>query len=430
VNERNDEANVDDSGVRALRQVVDELRAEPEPQLDWYRVEGALLAKVELDAAARRRARPNPSWGALAAFAAAAAAVVMLLTSGGEKRVDATATDDARRLVDISELRTVAQDPESPPLYLVSSIERRSVIQSGDEPMRFTLPGVVVWTLAPSSRVVVDTVETPHVLTLEEGTVFAEVVPQHRSDQLIESFAVEAGGTRVAVHGTVFSVQRHHDRVSVDVSRGSVTIGPAGYRGATTGHLLVSPAMADFSLHDGKLVAIYPQRPQPAAVAVAKPQPAAANAVPMPGHPPLQPTSVRPWSATAPESAAAAKPASSTGFDGSSPDGSSDGATPAAAATDQPDQPPAANRPLTINEARALVVACLTASTSSPGQPNTVVTISSQVTAMLDATGAVKAVRFSPPLRPDIQQRCGGGLFGRSIQGSGSVSFRVTYAAR
>ena len=93
--------------------------------------------------------------------------------------------------------------------------------------LRTALPGVATWVIDPGSRVVVDSVAVPHVITLERGTVHAEVVPRNAGDELVETFAVVAGTTRVAVHGTVFSVARAGDRITVEVTRGAVTVGPA-----------------------------------------------------------------------------------------------------------------------------------------------------------------------------------------------------------
>ena len=78
------------------------------------------------------------------------------------------------------------------------------------------------------------------------------MTPRDPSEGLVEAFAVEVGGTRVAVHGTAFSVKREGDRVLVDVVHGTVAVGPVGHVGATTGHLLVGPSRASFSLDGGR----------------------------------------------------------------------------------------------------------------------------------------------------------------------------------
>ena len=71
-----------------------------------------------------------------------------------------------------------------------------------------------------------------------------------------------------------------------------------------------------------------------------------------------------------------------------------------------------------------MVTACLEAAMRSAD--GTMVTIGSEVSATLDAEGKVASVRFSPPLRPDLQTRCSGSLWGRAIESAGGrVSFSV-----
>ena len=241
-----------DNEVRALRQLVNELRDEPIPELDWDRVERGLLERIAPERFARRRQQQpkEGSLGKLLVFAAAAAAVLLLGIAN--QREPTAASSTAPRIVDLSAL-TAVQSPDAPPAYRVGQVAPSSTVVSGDKPVRFTLPGVASWTLAAHSRVTIKTVSVPHVLVLEKGSVLAEVVPRTSSDQLIETFAVEADNTRVAVHGTVFSVSREGERVTVEVRRGAVTVGPTGHRGITTGHLLVGPSRASFSLDGGRV---------------------------------------------------------------------------------------------------------------------------------------------------------------------------------
>src|SRR5690606_27787373 len=130
--------------------------------------------------------------------------------------------------------------------HRVDALVPGSVIESGAEPVQLSLEGVATWTLTPGSRARVRSISVPHVVELEHGTIVAEVVPRYDTSALIEAFAVEVGGTRVAVRGTVFSVERIGDMVDVEVTRGAVTVGPAGHRGPTTGVLLTSPARGVF----------------------------------------------------------------------------------------------------------------------------------------------------------------------------------------
>jgi hypothetical protein len=114
-------------------------------------------------------------------------------------------------------------------------LEQDGVVTSEDEPVSYRQEGRATWTLLPGSRVRVVSLGTagadgdptslpPVVLALEQGAIYAEVVPQTRP----ETFVIEVDRTRVAVHGTAFTVTRLGDRADVQVFRGSVAVGPVG----------------------------------------------------------------------------------------------------------------------------------------------------------------------------------------------------------
>jgi FecR-like protein len=401
----------DDGEVRALRQLVHELREAPPPELDWTGIEERLVTRIAKEHAPRRRRAPG--FGTVAVFAVAAAAAVMLLMGQASLRT-AIPQAAAPRAVDLTELATAPVEADELPLYRVATMTSNALVQSGDFPLRFTLEGVATWTLQPHSRAVVRTTAEPHVVSLEEGTLVAEVVPRSDTDALVESFAVEAGTTRVAVHGTIFSVERSGDRITVEVMRGSVAVGPTGHRGATVGHLLVSPTRASFSTVGGRLLEVLQPTPtEPPSIAANEPsdtpQPiAAAHESPAPVDDVTHPTE-------------APHPIALGGVNTPAPANEPANIEPA---------PAPVPRPLDVNEARALVVACITGAMGK-AQSDKVLTVSSDVTARSGADGTVQTVRFSPPLRADLQQRCAGALFGRSLAAGGaSISFRVTFAQR
>jgi len=281
------------------------------------------------------------------------------------------------------------------------------------------MSGFATWTLGAHSRVLVRSTALPYVLDLEQGSVQVDVVPRPADRGMVEAFAVETGGTRVAVHGTLFTVTRDPDGVTVDVARGSVTVGPAGYRGLTTGHLLVAPCRAAFSL-DGARQARWLPLPEPLegpAVAAATdealthggPGEAVARSstptdVPRPGEPSVSTPRTGNHSAAGPLAVAESVAPSEPG--------------PAApgepAAAPEPEQP----RPMTLAEAKRLITACLSTPTSSDGQSTVRVTISTQVTLRLGDDGRVVSVQFAPPLRPELQQRCAATVLGRTLTGA------------
>ncbi|MEI2708311.1 MAG: FecR domain-containing protein [Chitinophagaceae bacterium] len=91
-----------------------------------------------------------------------------------------------------------------------------------------------------------------HVVRLERGSLRVEVQPDLAKQGLVDVLAVEVGDTRVAVHGTAFTVSVREGEVVVEVEHGVVTVGPTGQRGATTGYQLPAGSRAAFSLDGGK----------------------------------------------------------------------------------------------------------------------------------------------------------------------------------
>lgn len=407
--------------IRRLRQIVEEVRQEPPPPMDWDAVEARLLARVAADDASRRRqAKAAPRWGALAGFAAAAAAVVMLASGVGGDTTDPATGQAAPDAVAHTDLVAVPQGPGEPTLYTLVGMPRHSAIQSGSEPMRFTLPGVVTWTLAPHSRVVLESVPVPrgpstmpHVVRLEQGRIDAEVVPRQDSNQLLEAFIVEAGATRVAVHGTVFSVERRADVVDVEVTRGSVTVGPAQHRGVTTGHLMVSPKRATFRA--GRVVrGDVAEAESPLAMAEDA-EPREDRAAAATGR-----SASRAPDSVPERTEVAAKPPATTA------PAQADEQDPEAREDEPADDAPTV---LSVAGAQGRVLGCLATAAPDASATGTKVTVSSQVTAVLAADGEVVSVQFAPPLRPDLQQRCAGVLFGQRIDGTGKVTFPVQLKA-
>jgi hypothetical protein len=344
------------------------------------------------------------------AFVAAAAAVVFLIATTSQRDVVVSSAEPKSTIVDVSKLATYPQEADSLPRYRVGALTPRSIVESGAEPLQMGLEGVATWTLGPNSRAVVRTTEMPHVVALERGSILAEVVPRHDTDSMVEAFIVEVGGTRVAVHGTVFSVERVGDAVHVEVTRGTVSVGPASYRGPTTGHVLASPARAEFDAATGAFVKRLPMhRPDgdSAARDVLKPS---AQLDPRPTPAPAQPSLAAPDDAVQPTHPAA--PTSNAP--------SSDAATPATSGSAEPATPAEVPK-LSVSQAQALISSCL----KRHAEHKTFV-ISSTLTVKLLADGQVNTMQFSPPLNPKFQAACGGSLFGKRIDGTGSVSFGVS----
>jgi ferric-dicitrate binding protein FerR (iron transport regulator) len=240
-----------DSAIRAVHALSREAADMPLPPVDWERIEQKLFSSVgeietpapaqPIAAAVAPTPAPARGFGSVwtAAFAAAAAVALVAGIDFGESPVPAPASARVSR----------APRPLRG-LTLGDSLELGGSVASKTQPLAYEKPGVVTFTLAPSSRVELVAADQdgdkPGALTiaLTEGSVHAEVEPQADG----EAFAVEVGHTRVAVHGTSFTVTRDADHVVVEVAHGSVAVGPTGYRGSTQGWLLVGPDRARFSL--------------------------------------------------------------------------------------------------------------------------------------------------------------------------------------
>jgi quercetin dioxygenase-like cupin family protein len=175
---------------------------EPLGDACWKRIENSVFAELDREpgAAPERPARTarvrRPAW-ALAGFAAAAvAAVIGLVVLQGRDNEGAGAAFEPSRIV------------------------------TADSPARLTL-GHAAITVAPQSSLWIRGAESRGVqVMLESGRVDCAVPP--RRDR--SAFVVQAGDVRVEVVGTRFSVERHGGEVSVQVSKGVVTVYHDGER--------------------------------------------------------------------------------------------------------------------------------------------------------------------------------------------------------
>jgi hypothetical protein len=417
--------------IRALRLMVNELRAEPPPELPWDAMEKRLLAKltpVPLAALAplapsigeRRptmlRAAPRPSsFSRALGFAAAAAVLALGIGSvAGSGRMPAPAAEAPRPV----EAASVALAPGGSGAHDLAELRAGDVIRADDVPVRFSQAGLVAWTLEPGSALRVRSTGMGHTVALERGSIRAEVTPRDPSEGLVEAFAVEVGGTRVAVHGTAFSVTIEGSQAIVDVEHGAVAVGPIGYAGATTGHLLVGPARASFSLDGGRSARLL-DRPSQAALAAIAPVPAVEpearidRAAPHDQETAPSIEHTAPVAAQAPGLVAAAHASTH----------------PAAGAPPVPAAPQAAPElpRLTVAAVRARLDRCFRqtfeAGSLAPG-------FSASHTLRIDVKpdGSVLAARFDPPLKPEMTGCAGGAIYGgRFADDAGHLDIPITF---
>jgi len=223
------ESNPDRDSVYE-RTLADVKQSAPEAP-DWKRVESRLLARIDREPA-RAPARRGRWLGVGVAAGMALAACVMVL--GMSLR---------QTPVPIAQVPVLAVDSATfPSAATVEShaltVGKRFVAGVGGTKVK--QPGLAEWWLTPGSSAEVKALQPAVVIQLQAGTLHAEVVPKVAP----ESFVVEVGDLRVAVHGTVFSVSREGDDALVRVTEGVVSVGRMGHGPIT---LLRAPASARFA---------------------------------------------------------------------------------------------------------------------------------------------------------------------------------------
>lgn len=340
----------------ALRRVVREARAWQPPDIDWSGSEERLLRLTE------RTARPAPrpvfafAWAGLA-LAAIVALWLVRDRSGQPARVAPPEVVEATE-----PLRKNAEQ-----LAVGSRVETGERELSVDHAKRAT------WTLAPNSSAQLLEKGERIAVRLERGSVLSEVVPNPKP----ETFVVEAAGTRVAVHGTVFRVALDGGRVIVQVREGTVAVGPLG---AVPAFFLKAPAHGDFA-SDGRSGSID-------------------------GRPLGETTERRPEPLRLAPLRASAAPSSS-------------GPTPAGSA-ELPLEP-------SINDIEAGFARIVDTTTDCFGR-NTVsaegvqITVRTALSLHIQSSGAVSNVDFQPPLAPEVEACAASGIssvvFAASAQGA------------
>jgi ferric-dicitrate binding protein FerR (iron transport regulator) len=239
--------------ARALAALTREASEAPVPELDWDRIEANVLSgtasaispdnPVAPPAPAVRRIPSSPTWSSTPwPMALAAAAAAALIYGSGATR----GPSHGQTSIGTAAPRSAVAHWSSLEVGQVAETDARSAV--------YHRPGVVSFALAPNSRIEVvgndlETTRTGGItVALSRGSIHAEVTPRTEG----EVFAVEVERTRIAVHGTSFTVTRDGDRVTVDVAHGSVAVGPVGHAGSTHGWLVVGPDRATFSLDGGR----------------------------------------------------------------------------------------------------------------------------------------------------------------------------------
>ncbi len=412
--------------ARAMRVMVSALREEDAPQHDWDAVEQRLSVRLdEVERVSRLHAPvriASPLRMALP-LVAAAAAIVLGIGLGGTS-APAPAVGASRHVAPAS-VALASGEAGGRGDHDLSALRAGDVVETGDAAATFSQAGSLRWSIAPHSRVVIKTQarapglaesEGGHVVALEQGSLRAEVAPRDPSLGLIEAFAVEVGGTRVAVHGTAFSVSRGPGGIVVDVEHGAVAVGPVGHVGATSGHLLVGPSRAACSLDGGRTAR---NLPRPLAVAAER-EPDPTEAPPRDDEP-----SGAPPGASVSARAAGTPARSPVAARGAEPEASA-GAAPSVADAAAPEAAAPTLPTLTLGGVRAGLHRCFAQAYGGAGAALGL-SVRSTLTVTLRDDGSVQSARFDPPMKPEFLACSGGVLGGRFGEGPRTLSLPVAF---
>ncbi len=194
----------------ALDRLVSELRAESAPKLDWQRLEARLMREpYAKPPSIRERVFRGLRVPAMVLVATGALALIVVRRRPVPARLGAAPSK--------SLMARVASGPLDG-----NKLALGTHVTAGNQNVVIEHAGRARWTLEPHATAVVANSGEDLTLRLESGALSAIVVPSSKP----ETFAVEAGNTRVAVHGTAFRVERSGERVLVQVSEGTVAVEP------------------------------------------------------------------------------------------------------------------------------------------------------------------------------------------------------------
>ena len=342
----------------ALDRLVAEAKREPLPDVDWDAVEASLLQR--LGEAPRYEPLRQKSYRTPVAFALAAAALLgaaaAFFVGGPVPHAPSQATAPALEGENAASTGGGAVDGNALAVGAAVRADADCVVVEHTKH--------ATWKLEPGGLAHVEQLGSVVRIALDRGSLSARVVKSPQP----ESFVVRVEGTRVAVHGTAFRVVRLGNTVRVEVTEGVVGVGPVGGPSFD----VVAPSTATTTLGGVRLDSRHAgrdtgpksaERPHPSAVAAAEPEPA-------------------------PEESAVAEPAEEPS--GKAPQVSAR-APRASSSTPNTDG---------IVEA---VRRCFREHTVASGGVE--ISVSTQMSLRIDASGRVGEAVFTPPLAPGVR-RC------------------------
>ncbi|MEO6602811.1 MAG: FecR domain-containing protein [Polyangiaceae bacterium] len=359
---------------QALARLILDVREQPFADLDWERIEARLM----------RESRPERASRAVSFTSRWRLAAAGLLTAAAVASVVSVQRSKSAPPVPVPVARVSAGPLNGDQLALGAHIT------AGNQPLVVEHAGRARWTLEPHATAVVADAGEFLTLRLEGGALSAQVAPNPK----LETFAVEVGGTRVAVHGTAFRVERAGERVLVAVSEGTVAVEPTGTHAAPA-FLLRRNSRGNFAL-DGHTGTVEGNASAVVSDSGAQSHREVASSRALPARSPA------PVAHSSDRAAAPARPTPA----------------PVSATRQTPLQPSISEIETGVTSALDLMNGCFRDKAKSSGVR---VSASTGLTLSVTGEGAVRSVTFAPPLAPAVEDCAVSGLrtltFAHSVEG-------------
>lgn len=366
--------------------------------------------------------------------ALAVAACLALLIGGVLRRSDSGASGSSNS-VSIQEERWV--DASDVPLaaglenvHDAGALRRGDVVEATQGAVAFGLKDQLMWTLAPGSRVRIESTDMPggnHVVVLQSGSLRASVAGSARVNPLV----VQAGDAMVRVEGTalpaLFTVTRSSKGLAVEMEQGTTLVSALNASGSYSGvggdvHRLGSRERAFVSLDAREFKLLEP-------VAISEP---VRTSVTADGLVPSTVDARRPDAPVAPAPTLGEKRVDTA--PASTVVGAPSALRSSSAGSAEP-PPPAAPTPseAVLSEAsvRTSVASCIDAvMNKQASQGGVSVSAESTVRFVVDEDGVIRSASFNPPLKPELQA-CAAPLLRSKVSGGArSIQFPVSVVAR
>src|SRR5512141_1804611 len=129
--------------------MVDELRAEAPPELDWAGIEERLLARIAEPRPSPRRVERGSTVARVLGFAAAAAVAAIGLRSMVDPGASPRVAQPASRHVEAAQVALASDALGVEGARDLTALRVGDVIEARGAPVTFGQAGLVTWTLAP-----------------------------------------------------------------------------------------------------------------------------------------------------------------------------------------------------------------------------------------------------------------------------------------